>query len=67
MKSIDMTNVQEAGEFTRPTPGAYICGIYKAEDVSDKESPMTSLTVSSRDTMRRCARTIPTGDGQGHM
>ena len=37
MKSIDMTNVQEAGEFSRPTPGAYICGIYKAEDVSDKE------------------------------
>ena len=37
MKKIDMTNVQEAGEFKRPGAGAYICGIVKAEDVSDKE------------------------------
>ena len=37
MKKIDMTNVQEAGEFKRPEAGAYICGIVKAEDVSDKE------------------------------
>lgn len=37
MKSIDMTNVQEAGEFTRPSAGAYICGIVKAEDVAAKE------------------------------
>ena len=37
MKSIDMTNIQEAGEFTRPAPGAYICGIVKAEDVASKE------------------------------
>ena len=37
MKSIDMTNVQEAGEFTRPSAGAYICGIVKAEDFSDRE------------------------------
>lgn len=37
MKSIDMTNVKEAGDFSRPTPGAYICGIVKVEDVSNKE------------------------------
>jgi len=37
MKPIDMTNVQEAGEFTRPSAGAYICGIVKAEDFADKE------------------------------
>lgn len=37
MKKIDMTNVQEAGEFKRPGAGAYICGITKVEDVSDKE------------------------------
>ena len=37
MKAIDLTNVQEAGEFTRPTPGAYICGIYKAEDFPEKK------------------------------
>lgn len=37
MKSIDLTNVQEAGEFSRPAPGAYICGIYKVEDFPKKE------------------------------
>lgn len=37
MKKIDMTNVQEAGEFKRPGAGAYICGITKVEDVADKE------------------------------
>lgn len=37
MKKVDLTNVQEAGEFKRPGAGAYICGIVKAEDVADKE------------------------------
>ena len=37
MKSIDMTNVKEAGDFSRPAPGAYICGIVKAEDFADKD------------------------------
>ena len=37
MKSIDLTNVQEAGEFRRPAPGAYICGIYKVEDFAKQE------------------------------
>ena len=37
MKRIDMTNVKEAGDFTRPEAGAYICIITKVEDVSAKE------------------------------
>lgn len=37
MKKIDLTNVQEAGDFARPTPGAYICNITDVVDVSDKE------------------------------
>lgn len=37
MKPIDMSNVQAAGEYVRPEPGAYICGIYAAEDVTEKE------------------------------
>lgn len=37
MKRIDMTDVKEAGEFTRLEAGAYICSIIKAEDIPDKE------------------------------
>jgi hypothetical protein len=37
MKQIDMTNVQESGDFKSPTPGAYICTIEAVEDVADKE------------------------------
>ena len=37
MKSIDLTTVQEASDFKRPSPGAYICGIYAVEDIADKE------------------------------
>lgn len=37
MKSIDLTNVKEAGDFTRPAAGPYICGIVKVEDFEDKE------------------------------
>lgn len=37
MKTIDMTNVKETGDFSRPAAGAYICTIRKVEDVSDKE------------------------------
>lgn len=37
MKQIDLTNVQEAGEFSRPAAGAYICKITDVEDVSAKE------------------------------
>ena len=37
MKAIDTTNVKEAGDFSRPAPGAYICTIISVEDVADKE------------------------------
>lgn len=37
MKKIDMTNIQEAGEFSRPAPGAYHCVIKSVEDISEKE------------------------------
>ena len=37
MKHIDMTNVQEAGEFDRLPAGAYLCVIRNAEDFSEKE------------------------------
>lgn len=37
MKAIDTTNVQEAGEFKKPGPGAYICTLEKVEDVPEKE------------------------------
>lgn len=33
MKSIDLTNVQESGDFARPTAGGYICKIVKVEDI----------------------------------
>lgn len=37
MRSVDTTNVQEAGEFKKPSPGAYICTLEKVEDIPDKE------------------------------
>lgn len=37
MKKLDMTNVQEAGEFRRPEPGAYHCVITDVKDVEEKE------------------------------
>ena len=37
MKSVDLTNVQEAGDYKRPSPGAYVCTIISAEDVPKSE------------------------------
>lgn len=37
MKKIDLTNIQEAGEFTKLPAGPYICVISWAEDVPEKE------------------------------
>lgn len=37
MKTIDLSNVKEAGDFQRPAPGAYVCTITSAEDVPAKE------------------------------
>ena len=37
MKKINLSDVQEAGEFRRPTAGAYICRITAVEDIKEKE------------------------------
>lgn len=37
MRKIDMSDVKEAGEFRRPSAGAYICKITDVIDVSSKE------------------------------
>lgn len=37
MKKVNLTEVQAAGEFKRPTAGAYICGIAKVEDIAERE------------------------------
>ena len=37
MKKIDMSDVKEAGNFIRPTAGAYICKITDVEDIKDKQ------------------------------
>ena len=37
MKAIDLTNVQEAQDFERVTPGGYVCVITNVEDVPEKE------------------------------
>ena len=37
MKKLNLSDVQEAGDFRRPEAGAYICKICKVEDISDKE------------------------------
>lgn len=37
MKRVDTTNINAAGEFSRPTAGAYICVIRNVIDTPDKE------------------------------
>ena len=37
MKKIDMTNVKESADYSRPAPGAYICTISAIEDIAKKE------------------------------
>ena len=37
MRKIDMTDIKEAGNFIRPTAGAYICKITDVEDIKDKQ------------------------------
>lgn len=37
MKHVDMTNVQEAGEFKKVEAGPYICVITDVQDIPDKE------------------------------
>ena len=47
MKKIDMTNVQEAGEFTSLPAGAYICAITAVEDVPNKEYLKVSYDIDA--------------------
>lgn len=37
MKRVDMTNVKEAGEFTKLPAGPYICVLRNVEDIEEKE------------------------------
>jgi hypothetical protein len=37
MKKINLANVEEFKEFSNPTAGGYVCGIYAVEDVPEKE------------------------------
>lgn len=46
MKRVDTKNVQEAGEFTRPEAGAYICTITAVEDIEDKEYLKVSYDIA---------------------
>ena len=47
MKRVDMTNVQESGEFKSVTPGAYICKICAVEDVPEKEYLKVSYDIAA--------------------
>lgn len=47
MKRVDMTNVQESGEFKSVTPGAYICKICAVEDVPEKEYLKVSYDIAT--------------------
>ena len=49
MKQIDMTNVQEAGEFTTLPAGAYVCVITGVEDVAAKEYLKVSYDIAQGD------------------
>lgn len=46
MKKIDMTNVQEAGEFSRPGAGPYICKITAVQDIAAKEYLKVSYDIA---------------------
>ena len=49
MKKVDMTNVQEAGDFTKLPAGAYICKITNVEDFTDKEYLKVSYDIAEGD------------------
>lgn len=49
MRAIDTTNVQEAGEFSRPAAGAYICTIEKVEDIAEKEYLKVTFDIAEGD------------------
>ena len=47
MKRVDMTNVQEAGEFERVPAGAYVCRITAVEDFPNKEYLKISYDIAA--------------------
>ena len=49
MKKVDMTNVQEAGEFTRLPAGPYICTITNVQDIAEKEYLKVTYDIASGD------------------
>lgn len=49
MKTIDLTNVTEAGDFNRPAPGAYVCTITSAVDVPEKEYLIIGYDIAEGD------------------
>ena len=49
MKRLDMTNVKEAGDFSKPEAGAYICIITKVEDISSKEYLKVTYDIAQGD------------------
>lgn len=49
MKSINMTDVKEAGESRRLPAGVYICAILDVEDVTDKEYLKVTYDIISGD------------------
>lgn len=46
MKSIDLTNIQEASDYQRPAPGGYICTITAVEDIEAKEYLKVSYDIA---------------------
>lgn len=46
MKKVDLTNVQEAGEFKKLEAGPYICTITNVEDVAEKEYLKVSYDIA---------------------
>jgi hypothetical protein len=46
MRKINMKDVKEAGDFTRPDPGAYICTITDVKDIKSKEYLKVSYDIA---------------------
>lgn len=46
MKAVNLANVQEAGDFTILTAGAYICKVTNVEDVAEKEYLRVSYDIA---------------------
>ena len=49
MRKINLSDIQEAGDFRKPTAGAYICRITAVEDIKDKEYLKVSYDIDEGD------------------